>query len=95
MTNGGHTSPEGILMLCAAGIFDGIGLILLCFGVDDFFILDICGAIFFGSWIGTRERAAGAKKILNKFLVTLGFELPPYLGGISPSWTIFVWRELN
>jgi hypothetical protein len=96
---GGLTSPEGILMLCVAGILDGIGFLLLCFALDDCGILDIFGMLIMGGWLLSRGNKGGVmeagKKGLKRFGVTTLIEIVPYLGGICPSWIILVWKELK
>jgi len=95
----GVFSPEGFLMLFIAVTLDLIGLIIFILGtwfaIDDYGILDIIGAIIIGGWLFMRKGAMSASKTLNRFLTALGIEAIPFLGGISPSWTIFVWRELR
>lgn len=99
----GLTSPEGILMLCVAGILDGIGLILLLLswiGIDDYGILDILGAVIIGGWMLFRAGdIKGAGKVAQKGLKRFGFaflvELTPFLGSACPSWIILVYKELK
>ncbi|KKP32716.1 MAG: hypothetical protein A2312_04005 [Candidatus Staskawiczbacteria bacterium RIFOXYB2_FULL_32_9] len=101
--SGEITSPEGVLMLMVAVILDGIGLIILCFALDDFWILDMTGLLTIGAWIffrtGHVSATATAKKTGKKLLSRLGLglivELIPWFGGLCPSWVIIVWREMN
>ncbi|OGZ65150.1 MAG: hypothetical protein A2998_02605 [Candidatus Staskawiczbacteria bacterium RIFCSPLOWO2_01_FULL_37_25b] len=98
MSEGNLTAPEGILMLCVAGILDGIGFIfflLSWLGVDDYGILDILGAVIIGGWLFMRKGTAAASGALKRFLIAFGIETVPFLGSISPSWTIMVWKELK
>ena len=95
--------PEGILLLCVAGLLDSIGFVLFLFswmGIDDYGILDIIGAVIIGGWLLMRTGASKgtqdvAKKTLKRFGFTFAVELIPFIGGISPSWTILVWKELK
>jgi len=98
---GNLTGPEGVLMFCVAGILDGIGFILFLLfwlGIDDYGILDVLGMIIIGGWMFVRGGGAN-KNIIKRGLRRFGFaavvELAPFLGGIAPSWTILVWKELK
>lgn len=97
--DGGITSPEGVLMLCVAGILDSIGLIILCFGLDDVGILDITGLCIITSWLfmrtGRISVTKDSQKILKKIGLTTIIEIIPWLGGLAPSWTILVWKEMR
>ena len=101
--DGGITSPEGVLMLLLACFLDGIGIMVLLFGLDDFWILDITGLLLIGTWIffrtGHVSATATAKKTGKKLLsrIGLGFiiEIIPWFGGLCPSWIIIVWREMS
>lgn len=100
-TGGGLTGPEGILMLCVAVLLDLVGFLLFCvswLGVDDYGILDVLGMIIIGGWMFTRGSELN-KNIMKKGLRNFGFatlvELVPFLGGIAPSWTILVYKELK
>ena len=60
----GLTSPEGVLMLCVAGLLDVVGFVLLCFswaGVDDYGIVDIIGGAIIGGWMLLRYSAMGSE----------------------------------
>ncbi|MCK4473976.1 hypothetical protein KAU40_01795 [Candidatus Parcubacteria bacterium] len=50
----GLLSTEGIAILPIAIILDITGMILLCVGLDDFFLTDIIGIIFIGGWLWLR-----------------------------------------
>ena len=108
MAEGNLTGPEGILMLIIAVPLDLIGIIffILSFfgiGIAFSFITDIIGLIFIGGWLlirtGSVKSTKGAQEIAKKTLKRFGFtfliELMPFLGGIAPSWTILVWKELK
>lgn len=73
---GNLTSPEGVLMLSVAAVFDGIGLIPV---VGDF--SDIVAGIVFALWTLTKE--GGAKKLL-KYFVALILEAIPIVSDITP-----------
>jgi hypothetical protein len=45
-----YLSPEAIVMFPLAILLDLIGIILVIFSLDDFFITDIIGFAFIGSW---------------------------------------------
>ena len=47
----GLLSPEGVIFLPLAILLDLIGIILIIFALDDFFILDIIGSTTIGIWI--------------------------------------------
>ena len=108
MAESNLTGPEGILMLCVAGLLDAIGFAIFCictwFGIDDYCILDIIGAVIIGGWLLMRTGFSGgtqdaiekvAKKTAKRFGWAFGTELVPFLGGFVPSWTILVWKELK
>jgi hypothetical protein len=105
------SSPEGTIMMFAAVILDLAGLFLLCFGLDDFGIIDIAGILLIGGWMysrsgiislprGAQKRASGWLKKLfrgkwKKYLTPLIGEIIPYLGGIAFCWTLAVYYELT
>jgi len=95
---GGLTTPEGVLMLMVAGVLDGLGVMLSLLswlGVDDYGILDILGALIFGSWLFFRNGFGSLSRSTVKLLTAFGIELVPILGSVSPSWIVFVWKELK
>jgi hypothetical protein len=97
-SSGGLSSPEAILMLCVAGILDGIGFILFLLswlGVDDYGVLDILGGIIIGGWIFIRHGPEAATSAIRRLLIAFGIEVVPFLGGLSPSWIILVWKTLK
>jgi hypothetical protein len=73
-SGGGVFSAEGILMLCIAGLFDGIGLIPV---VGD--VSDIIAGIFFAAWI-----IITGKKGWWKFILALILEAIPIVSDIVP-----------
>ncbi|MDO8639493.1 MAG: hypothetical protein Q7R53_01075 [bacterium] len=101
-------TPE-ILMFIPAVLLDIIGLILLIFALDDFFITDIIGIAILGSWTyfrsqtlkvtkGASEKIGKAGKWAKKMkwlrpLLFVG-ELIPYVGAL-PCWTLLVFFELK
>lgn len=50
-TPGGFTNPIGLIIFPLALVLDLVGLILLCFGLDDFWIADAIGLIFIGGFM--------------------------------------------
>lgn len=44
----GFVSPMGLIMFPLAVLLDAVGLILLCFALDDFWITDAIGLVFIG-----------------------------------------------
>ena len=103
-------SPEAVIMLPLAILFDLIGIILVLFGLDDFGITDIFGIILLGGWMYSRSQAvtlppgakAKAEKGLAKlfrgpwkrFLTPIIGEVIPYIG-VLPFWTFAVYYELT
>jgi hypothetical protein len=107
--NGSLISPEAVIMLPLAILLDLIGIVLICFALDDFFITDIIGIVFIGGWIyfrsgaikttkGAKEKAGKIIKKMKKLkrlrFLCIGAELIPYIGAL-PSWTILVYFELK
>jgi len=107
--SGSLFSPEGIMMLLISGFLDLVGLVLLCFALDDFGVTDILGYASVGLWMLIRSIMAGEitkpqKKTANveklvkwtkrfKIFAPIA-ELIPYLGAL-PWWTIAVYMELK
>ena len=97
-------TPETFFMLPFALGLDLIGIILVCFGLDDFGITDVIGIAFINTWLllrgkqvihkqGKKGAINGAKKLFtgktSKFFTASLLELIPYLGWL-PFWTISV-----
>lgn len=102
-------SPEAFFMLPFALGLDSIGILLVCFGLDDFGITDIIGIVFINAWLLLRgkkriesQNKKGAmsdiKKVFtgktSKFVIPSVAELVPYLGSL-PFWTISVLLNLS
>jgi len=51
-------TPEGVIMMSVALILDGIGIILILFLLDDFFITDVIGTMIIGGWLFFRSGTA-------------------------------------
>jgi hypothetical protein len=84
-------SPELLIMLPLAIMADAIGLILLCFGLDDFGVLDLICDPIFTIWILIRKKDPTVfKRILFRLLGLGAVEATPYLGDIFPGYTILV-----
>ena len=56
----GIMSPEGFMMMLIAGTIDSVGIILLCFGLDDFGVTDFIAYSTIGTWM--LMRGTGLKK---------------------------------
>ena len=59
-------SPEGLLLIPFAAIIDIVGIVLVCFALDDFWITDIIAWVFLGGWSMLRSQiipAPGAEPI--------------------------------
>jgi hypothetical protein len=94
---GSITSPEGILMLCLAAIFDIIGLIPLIGDISDIF-----AGIIFGGWM-----IITGKKAIKNFLIAFILEAFPIVSDVAPfvsllsggkipaSWIGCVYKTLN
>jgi hypothetical protein len=95
------TSPEALIMGLLAVSLDLIGYVLLLTALDDFWLTDIVGVLFIGSWVlirgGGTKGLKGKKGIpgLKNFGIASLIEVVPYVGSISPSWTIMVYKELK
>lgn len=99
-------TPETLLILPLAIGIDLASIILVCFGLDDFGILDFIGIIFIGSWLffrkGKPEALKGKKDFLakiftgkyTKFTTPIFGEIIPYLG-VLPFWTVSVYFNLT
>lgn len=100
-------SPATLIMLPLAIGLDVIGIILLCFGLDDLGITDIIGIVFIDTWLYFQRRKkaknnsglAGFFKNLftgniTKYIVPTAVELTPYVGAF-PTWTFSVLINLS
>lgn len=56
-------SPEALIMLPLAALLDLVGIILLCFALDDFFITDIIGWLTIGVWSYFRSQIKGEPSV--------------------------------
>ncbi len=56
-------SPEGLIILPIAIVIDLIGIVLVCFLLDDFEITDIIGWIFIGGWSLIRSQVVPTAEI--------------------------------
>jgi len=86
---GGITSPEGVLMLCVAGIIDIISLIPVINIVSD-----VLGIVIIGGWMVITRPGEALKKALKRFLIACGVESIPIVS-IAPTWTWFVYKTLE
>lgn len=99
-------SPTLIVILPIAIFLDVTSWILLLFGMDDWGILDLLGIIFIDGWLlfkgGKGLTSSGKKKGLidrlftgkfSRFITPTTIELIPYIGAISPTWTIAVLKN--
>jgi hypothetical protein len=101
--------PAGFIFMPLAILLDLTGIILLCFGLDDFWITDIIGLITIGFWTYFNSQTAkvthGAKERLTKLTKTarrlrwlrpllIILEFIPYVGA-APCWIIIVYFELQ
>lgn len=61
----GLASPEGVLMLCVAGLLDVIGFLIFTigtwFGIDDYGILDLIAGAIMGLWMLLRHISLGSE----------------------------------
>ncbi|MDD5098395.1 MAG: hypothetical protein PHD31_01600 [Candidatus Pacebacteria bacterium] len=102
-------SPEALFMLPFAIGLDLVGIILICFGLDDFGITDILGIMFINVWLLMRgkkpvssQRKKGVTNNLKKafthkwgkFALPTFTELIPYVGAL-PMWTLSVLSNLD
>jgi hypothetical protein len=60
---GNFMSPEAVIMLPLAAILDLVGIILICFALDDFFITDIIGWLTLGVWSMVRSQVKGGEEV--------------------------------
>lgn len=102
--------PEGVVMMSIAVILDLVGIIILCFGLDDFGVTDAIGIIFISPWMFLRSSTLavpgkmqqrtqkGLAKLFRgkwkKFLTPIIGEIIPYVGAL-PCWTLAVYYEIT
>ena len=100
-------SPATVIMLPLAIGLDVIGIVLLCFGLDDCGITDTIGIVFIDTWLyfqgrkvvkGNRGLSGFFKNLftgnVTKYIVPTAVELTPYLGAL-PMWTWSVLANLS
>jgi small-conductance mechanosensitive channel len=103
-------SPEGVVLMTIAVILDLVGIILILFALDDFFITDIIGIIFISAWMLIRSSTVAVPKKMQKkaqtglaklfrgpwkkFLTPIIGEVIPYAGAL-PCWTLAVYYEIT
>ena len=104
-------SPEGVIMMPIAVILDLVGIILIIFALDDFFITDIIGIIFISAWMFIRSSTAAVPERMQKRTQTGVAKLfrgskwkkflTPIIGevipyvGALPCWTLAVYYEIT
>jgi len=88
-TGGNLSSPDGILMLCIAGILDALSFIPVLNWVTW-----VLGIIIIGGWLVITRPKQAIKKAVKKFLIVLGIEVIPVVSA-APSWTWFVYKTLK
>lgn len=88
---------DELMMLFVALIIDGISLILLCFALDDFWILDFTAWFIIGAWsfmkaghMPSRKGKNVGSKVMGRYIGVGLFEAIPYLGAF-PTWTLYVY----
>lgn len=102
-------TPEAFFMIPLALGLDLVGVVLICFGLDDFGITDMVGIGFINGWLILRGKKTihdqskkgtigQIKNIFtgktSKFIVPMFGELIPYLGAL-PFWTLSVLFNLS
>ncbi|MFA5086238.1 MAG: hypothetical protein WC468_01395 [Candidatus Paceibacterota bacterium] len=102
-------TPEAFFMLPLAVGLDVFGIILFCFGLDDFGMTDVIGIAIINFWLIMRNkkprnemgRKGALQNVRNvftgkytKFAVPMFGELIPYLG-VLPFWTLSVLFNLS
>jgi len=91
-------SPETVIMLPVAVFLDLIGIVLVCFGLDDFGTLDVVSTVIIGGWMlfrkGQMVNIGAQKKQLIRFLAGMGIEITPYLGAL-PAVTVITLLTLS
>lgn len=66
MNAGNFLSPEALIILPLAIIIDTVGIVLVCFALDDFFITDIVGWATIGVWSAFRSQIKGSGSTIEK-----------------------------
>jgi len=88
-------SPKLLIFLPLALVLDTVGIVLICFGIDDLGVSDTVGLVVFGS---LQLSEGGGPKIdikkLQRFAATSIVEYIPGLGAISFTWTFLVLKIL-
>lgn len=86
-------TPESLMILSLTAILDAIGLILFCYTLDDYGILDIVSICTVGAWSAFKagrippssKKKGFVRRVftgrMSRFIVTFGGEMIPYLGG--------------
>jgi len=92
-SSGSIASPEGILMLCVAGIIDIISFIPVINVISG-----VLGFIVIGGWLiimrpGQLAKNA-VKRIAFRIIVVCFMEFVPVLS-VAPTWTWFVYKTLK
>jgi hypothetical protein len=102
-------TPEAFCMLPLAIGLDALGIILICFGLDDFGMTDMIGIATINMWLiirnkkpisghGRKGAIEGFRKLftgnMSKIAVPTFGELIPYLGAL-PFWTLSVLFNLT
>lgn len=84
-------SPEVIILLPLAIMGDVSGFILLCFGLDDFGLIDAVLDPIFVIWIMIKKKDPTVfKKIIFRLLGYGTLEALPYVGDLFPGYTLLV-----
>jgi hypothetical protein len=100
-------TPATIFMLPLAVGLDVAGILLLCFGLDDFGITDAIGIVFIDTWLffqgsrtvkGNRGLSGFFQKAFKgnvaKYVTPTTLEMIPYVGAL-PMWTISILYNLS
>jgi len=101
-------TPESFIMIPLAVGLDLVGIILVCFGLDDFGMTDMIGIATIDLWLiirNKKQKKQGGKGVINNLrklftgdltkiaTPTLG-EIIPYVGAL-PFWTLSVLFNLT
>ena len=83
-------SPEIMILLPMFAMLDILGWVLVCVGLDDFGITDIIGFVLGGVCLmSSGGKLPDVKKQGYKFFGASAVEAAPYLGSLSPTWTLW------